>query len=621
VLEPVQAIVAAPFISPQVGPHTLTALLADSVMLVSWWKPLIILMPFVAWGWIVSEILDKHAARFFLPREGWGLAHLVCGLFAAALGFFMPVPGILGFVFGLLAVIVILGADIGAFVISANKDERVPEEKRLKLDFSKLAAGREAKSAAKKAGKVELAIRQPDKALFSAPLAETPEFEVRVAAEQLFIRARDARASQVELLPTGNKDGGYGAVMLIDGVKQAGEQMPAANAIKVIDFWKTAAKLDVNDRRKRLMDDATVERNEKKTKVRVTSQGIQGGMRLTMLFDFDTAVKRKAENLGLLEPQMAELVALTAKDEHGVVLLGGTADGGRTTTMYSIVRMHDAYTTNVQTVETEIQDTLEGVRQNKYDAQSDGPEYSTLVRSILRRDPDVVAMAELIDQNTAKEIARADQERTRTYISVKADNSIAAVEYWVKTVGELEAAAKCLRGVVACRLVRKLCTNCRVPYAPTPDILKKLGLPADKVKQLFKKGGQVIIKKDPETCPICQGTGYVGQEGVWEVFKIGQPERELIQAGNFNGLRAEFRKRQLPTIQMSALRKAVDGTTSVEEIMRVTAASPPAGPKPVAPVAGAAATPAAALKPQAKPPAKPPVQSPAQPPAQPPAKS
>lgn len=605
-LEPVQAIVACSF-DPLLSwrPGVATSLAAGEV-LVSWWKPLVILIPFVVWGWIISSILDKHAARFFLPRENWGLGHLLCGMAAAALGFFMPVPGILGFVFGLLAVLAILSADILVFMLVANKDERVPEAQHLKLDFSKLTAGREAAAAAKKAGKVELAIRQPDKALLTAPQMETPEFEVRVAAEQLFVRAIDARASQVELLPTGNKDGGYGAVMLIDGVKQAGEQMPAAAAVKVIDFWKQAAKLDVNDRRKKLSDDIAIERAEKRTKARVTSQGTQGGMRLTMLFDPDSAVRRKADALGLLEPQMAELVALTAKDEHGVVLLGGAADGGRTTAMYSVVRMHDAYTTNVQTVELDIQDTLEGVRQNKYDPQSDGPEYSTLVRSILRRDPDVVAMAELIDQNTAKEIARADQERTRTYISVKADNALAAVEFWLKTVGDLDAGAKCLRGVVAFRLVRKLCTNCRVPYVPTPEILKKLGLPADKVKQLFKKGGQVIIKKDPETCPICQGIGYLGQEGVWEVYKIGQAERDLIQAGNLNGLRAEFRKRQSPTIQSSALRKAVDGVTSVEEIMRVTAA-------PAAPAAPKAPGPTGATPPQPKPAAPAPARPPANP--------
>src|SRR5690606_21206990 len=137
---------------------------------------------------------------------------------------------------------------------------------------------------------------------------------------------------------------------------------------------------------------------------RLTTLGAQGGVRTTLLLDPEQAVQRKSDELGLLEPQMAEIKAIV-EDGTGVVLLAGPADGGRTTTLYSIVKMHDAYTSNVQTVEIEPQDSLEGVRQNRFDEMAEGPEYSTLVRSILRRDPQVLAVAELPDANTAKEIA------------------------------------------------------------------------------------------------------------------------------------------------------------------------------------------------------------------------
>jgi len=169
----------------------------------------------------------------------------------------------------------------------------------------------------------------------------------------------------------------------------------------------------------------------------------------------------------------------------------------------------------------------------------------------------------------------------------------------VKAVGDPDAAAKCLRGVVAQKLLRKLCVNCRVGYQPSPEMLKKLQVPADKPRQLFKKGGQVLIKNKPEVCPVCRGIGYVGQEGIFEVYAVGKPERELIKAGNWSGLRAEFRKRGLPTVQLAALKKALDGVTSVEELLRVTAEpgatggstsggpkpppARPAGPKPPAP--------------------------------------
>ncbi len=580
---------STPDLFPHAGP---TTLLAAALTLVSWWKPLVLLLPVIPWAWLVSHIFDKHAARFYMPREKWNVGHLAVGTIAVLAAFLMPVPGDAGFWAGLGAMIVILGADIGVFVYVANHDDNVPEQHRLTLDFSKYTEARQAKAAAKKQGKVELVVKQPDKVTVAPPANDAPDFEVRVAAEALVIRALDSRASQVELGPTGAKDGAYGAVMIIDGVAQRGDSMPPANAAKIIDFWKGAAKLDLNDRRKKQQDDCSIERNSKPTKLRVSSIGSAAGQKLTLLFNPEQAVRRKPEDLGLLESQLSELRTITSTTE-GVVLLGGQPDGGRTTTLYSVVKLHDAYTQNIQTVELEPQDALEGIRQNKWDPQAEGPDFSTLTRSILRRDPDIVALAELPDQATAKEIVRADHSRTRCYIALRADNALQTLVTWVKIVGEPGPAADCLRGVVAHRLIRKLCTNCRVPYVPSPDMLKKLGLPADKVKQLFKKGGQVIIKKDPETCPVCQGLGYVGLDGLYEVYAIGEAERELIKAGNINGLKAELRKKQLPTIAQVALRKAVDGTTSVEEVGRVTAegqppaaaggAKPPGGRPPAAP--------------------------------------
>src|ERR1043165_4996040 len=246
--------------------------------------------------------------------------------------------------------------------------------------------------------------------------------------------------------------------------------------------------------------------------------------------------------------------------------------------------MHDAYTHNVQTVEMEPQDSLEGIRQNRFESAGEGPEYGTLVRTIMRRDPDVVGVAEMPDESTAKEIARVEIERTRMYLSLKTDNALLAIQAWVKAVGDADLAAKVLHGAVAQKLLRKLCVNCRVAYQPSADMLKKLSLPSDKPRQLFKKGGQVLIKNKPEVCPVCRGLGYSGQTGVFEVYRIDKAEREMVKAGNWSGLRAEFRKRKLPTIQEAALKKVLDGLTSVEELLRVTAEAAPGGaPKPPAP--------------------------------------
>ncbi|MBK7404454.1 MAG: Flp pilus assembly complex ATPase component TadA [Phycisphaerales bacterium] len=369
--------------------------------------------------------------------------------------------------------------------------------------------------------------------------------------------------------PTG-KESGYGVSFLVDGVPVADTTLPAAEAVKLIDFWKAAAKLDVADRRRKQVGQLKIVHGETKHKLKLTTAGGQSGMLMTLLIDPDLAVRRKFDAMGFLDPQVAAVKRIV-EDAVGVVLIAAPADAGGTTLLYAMVRQHDAYTQNVQTIELDPQDQVEGVRQNTFDPTKEGAEHSTLVRSILRRDPDVVGIAELPDSPTAKEIARADQERTRQYVLLRSSGGLSAIQTWCKAVGDLATAGDCLHGVVAGRLVRKLCNNCRVGYTPSPDMLKKLGLPADKVPQLFKKGGQVLIKNKPETCPICAGGGYIGQVGIFEVFPIGPAERELIKSGNLAALRAEFRKQGLPTLQQAALLKAVEGITSIEEIMRVTA--------------------------------------------------
>lgn len=597
-------------------------LLASGFFLLSFWKPILLLLPLVPWALVVSKVLDKHAARFYLPRRQWNLAHMVVGVVAFSAAVLMPIAGEAAIWVGLLVMIVLLVADVVVFATITNKDEKVPEEHRLKLDFSKLAEARAKSAAAKKAGKAELVVRSPDKAVVVVPATDTPEFETRVAAEQFLLRALDARASIADLGPTG-RDGTYGESFLVDGVRQAGQTMPQQQAISIIDFWKGVAKLDLADRRRKLTGDITVERGDSKKKVRLTSIGVQGGMKLSALFDPEGAVRRKAEQLGLLEPQAAELKSII-EEQKGIVVMAGPAHMGRTTTLYSIVRMHDVYTRNVQTIEIEQQDELEGVRQNKWDPQAEGPEFGTLVRSILRRDPDVVALAEVPDEATAKEVMRADSERVRVFVSFKGDGAIGGLQQWLKVAGDPDAAAKALTGAIGHKLIRKLCTVCRQAYVPQAEMLKKLGLPADKVKQLYKKGGVVLIKNKEEPCPACKGIGYVGQEGIFEVFKLGEAERSLIKAGDWNGLRAELRKRQLPTIQTVALRKAVEGVTSVEEVTRVAVegaaapASKPAGKPSASPGANPGSNPSSNPVAGGKAPPQPPSQKPpAQPPARP----
>jgi type II secretory ATPase GspE/PulE/Tfp pilus assembly ATPase PilB-like protein len=567
------------------------------LFLISFWKPLVFLPFICAWGWVISNVYDKHAARFFLPRENWNLAHLCAGAVAILGGFGLPlllnIEGAAGFIVGLLLTIVILATDIAVYAWAVKRDDRVPEQFKIGFNIgARMAASKAAKQAAKSAAAVRLAIRGSDKAIIAAPAQETPEFEIRIAAEEVYLKAMTNRASQLDFNPTG-KDNSYAASVLVDGVRTSLSTLPAQQAVKVMDFWRAAGKMDIADRRKKQVRDIVVEQGTVKRTVRMTSIGTQGGMRLSMLFDPVAAVLRKPEELGLLDSQMAELKRMVDDPKMGVVLVAGLPDGGRTTVMYTLLGMHDAYTGQVTTAEMEPQAPLEGIKANSFEEMAEGSDFSTMVRSILRRDPNALGIAECPDANTAKEVAKAEGERVRLYLCMKADDSMKAVEQYFQLVGDNALAAKHLRGVIAHRLVRKLCSNCRAPVQPTPDLLKKLGVPEGKSAQLFRKGGQVIIKNKQETCPVCSGGGYLGQEGVFEVYQFGDEERAALEQANFTGLKAAIRKKQLPGLGDAARAKVIRGTTSVDEMTRVFAPAAAAKPAPqAAPAAAAPAKPA-----------------------------
>jgi len=575
VLEPMMIPLSDTLGSMTLGSLSITLAAGDAYALIGWWKGLLLLAPFLGWAWMLSTILDKHAQRFFLGQEKWNLIHMIFGAAAIALIVLLPLGGIAGFLAAFFGAIAVLAIDIFVFVTIANKDERIPEHAKLTLNFSEMAEKRDEKKQAKKLGSSELVVVGADKMKIMPPEKETTAYAVRLASEELVINGYTTHASQIDMRPINAET--YGVSMLVDGVRQPGEQIALADAIQVIDFWKKAAGLDVNDRRRKQSGSVTVSSDDMSNQtIKCITSGSKTGMVLSMVFNPELAVQRKPEDLGMTNSQF-EMVKSWANETQGVVLLGAPSDNGRTTSMYSMLKLHDAYTSNIQTIEYEIENALEGVKQIQYDQSKEEADFATTVRSALRRDPDVVGICDLPDSATAQNIANADLERTRVYVSLRAEDALSAIQLYTRGVGDPKLAAKGLEGVVAQKLLRVLCSNCKVAYQPSPEMLKKLGLPSDKVKQLFKKGGQVLIRNKPEVCPTCNGIGYIGQTGCFGVFPIEKDEMQMIASENWTGLRTAMRKRSLPTVQQAALRKAVEGITSIEEVSRISSSNKKSG--------------------------------------------
>lgn len=564
-------------------------LVGEGVILVSFYKPVLMLVSFLAWAWVVSTIFDKDSARWYFRRRAWNGFHVAMAVAAIAAVVALP-AGPMAFWIGWPIMVVVLLADLLIYFFLRNRDDRVPAAFRWSLNPAKWVAASKSKKEkkVKKVGDAVLVFRGPAGEV-PIPAQETPEYETRIAAEGIFQKALDLRASQIDILPV--REGAYGVILSVDGVRNQLDPLPAQQGAAVIDIYKRAAGLDVGDRRRQQRGACQIGRpGAGLIDIGIVTKGASSGMRMTARIDPIAQVTRDFDELGLLPNQLADLKAMV-EEGKGVVLQTAPPDHGRTTTFYALIRRHDAYTSNVQTVELEPEATIEGVRHNEFDPATDGAEFSTTVRSILRRDPDVLGVSEMPDPETAKEVARADVERTRVYLSFKADNALDAISRFAGAVGDQRAAADTLHGVVSQKLVRRLCHNCRVPFEPTPDILKKLGLPPD-TRQLYRKSGSVLVKDKEAVCPVCTGTGYFGQVGVFSVNTIGSEERELIAAGDVKGLRGLLRQKKQQSIQTAALQHVLAGHTSVDELLRVisppTSGSPPAEGQPSepSPVAG-----------------------------------
>ncbi len=544
-------------------PLALLGVSAEPLALVSWWKAILVLACLLAWGWVVATIYDKDAPRWNFKRHVWNLFHLGAAACALAAALFAPT-----FLVGFPVLVALLAGDLLVYFMHHNRSDEVPDRHKWRLSLEGIRQRLAARRQKELERGVTLTFRGP-KGVTAPPERGTPEYDVRIRTESMLIDAISARASRIDIAP--DQGGQYAIALMIDGVRRSADPMPAPEALAVIDFIKSSAGLDVADRRRKLRADLAIEQSGIRRVLRALSSGASGGVRLSVIIDPEKQVAFTKEKLGLLPSQAAELQKIV-QDETGIVLVAAPPASGRTSTLYAMVRAHDAYTKNIQTIETEPGGALEGVRQNVFDHKKEGAEYATTLRSILRRDPDLVFVAELPDVATAKEILGADQERTRTYVSVRADNALLAVQTFMKAVEDPRKCGAALKGVIAQRLVRRLCSNCRVEYAPTPEMIKRLNVPVEKVKSLFKKGGQVLIKGKPEVCPVCQGAGYFGQEGAFEVFHFGPDEQGAIAQGDLIALRNALRRKRLPSIQEAAVQKALSGLTSVEEIARLAGA-------------------------------------------------
>ncbi|MBM4111940.1 MAG: hypothetical protein FJ253_00990 [Phycisphaerae bacterium] len=561
----------------------------EAALLMSMVKPVLTLIPFVAYVWVTGSKFDRDARKRQLQPATWAIVFALAPV--AALAAVLVIPA---FWIGWPASLVILGGTLLAYVLYRNP--RVEEEDRYTIGALKVGESIQARKAAAAVRAARIRFLDPQKREQPVPLKEDPLHAVHGAVEALVAAALEARATRLELAPTPQ---GFVPLQIVDGVRQRREPMPPDVATASIDYLKKMAGLDVNERRKRQNADFWVIDGETLVRTSLNVSGGSSGQSLRLDFDREKQLSKPFDSVGMIEGQRTLLAPLTElSSRHGVVLVAAAPGQGLTTLLYSLLSRHDAFTCSVKSLERQVELRIDGVDQQLYTAANAAVDYASQLQSIVRRGPDIVMVGDLSEPRTAQIIAPAATESVLFYVGLTVNAApgaevAAAMRDWFRAVGDLSKGAKPLQAIVTQRLLRKLCEYCRQPHPRAAEILKKIGAPSGTSPTLLAASGKVQVKNRVETCPLCKGTGFLGLIGVHEVVVFDDETRGMLASNDANGAYAAARrKHKSPSLLEAGLARVRDGTTSVEEFQRVLAPPKPAGDA----AAGGASAPAAAQK-------------------------
>jgi type II secretory ATPase GspE/PulE/Tfp pilus assembly ATPase PilB-like protein len=233
---------------------------------------------------------------------------------------------------------------------------------------------------------------------------------------------------------------------------------------------------------------------------------------------------------------------------------------------------HDAFSSVVKSCEKRIDLAIQGADQLEWKPDSETGDHAKTVRTILRRDPDVLLIDDISEPGTADIISKSGIDGPLIYIAIRAENLAEGVGKWVRGVGDLEKASNGLIGITVSRVLRQLCPACRQQYQPDEAQLKKMGMGGITDAKFNRASGKVQVKNKVVPCEACSGTGYTGTLGIFEVIPFDTPARMLIGKNDLKGAYRHVRKvHKMPTLQEAALAKVRSGDTSLDEVVRVLA--------------------------------------------------
>jgi general secretion pathway protein E len=546
----------------------------DYVNVIYW---LIALASLVAWARFATFMADDVSNNLIdQPELAWKLAAAVVFVLMLIM-YILPVPS---FWISFFVNVLIAGGMIGAFwavrvKTMGSKGHLFSGAIQSAVNVSR---GMEER---KNARQVQLTYLRHDNTPMPLPGPQDPLAAGLGTADSIVIQALMRRAEIVDLIPT---QGGYSLNLITDGVPAPQSAIERASAEAAVQAFKVLAGLSADERRRPQTGSfRSRDADGSMTVWTVRTSGSVAGERVILSCNEKGQWELPLEQLGMTSEQLAEVKKL-AGDTKGVVLVCGPKGHGRTTSLYALLRQHDAFTNSVQTLEITSQAEIEGVTVNRFDPRAGtDASYSKMLQSIILKDPNIVLVSQIPDTQTADLITRyagpSSSEPHRVYTSLPALDSFSALELWLNLNANKSEAANALRVIIAQRLVRILCPKCKIPYQPDEATMKRLNLPVGRNLQSFRANTEPIVdrKGNSFTCPDCGGVGFLGRTGIFEVLVVTDEIKKALAAGTTaSQIKTLARKGNLLLLVEHGIRKFATGVTAMHEVTRVLNPDKPA---------------------------------------------
>jgi len=382
--------------------------------------------------------------------------------------------------------------------------------------------------------------------------------EIRKLINLVLLQAIKDKASDIHFEPF---EGEFKMRYRIDGVLYEMMPPPAEIGPAISSRIKVMANLDIAERR--MPQDGRIELNVNNQQIdlRVNVLPTMFGESVVMRVLDRGNVSLDLDKLGLREDDLAVVRQLIHKP-NGVVIVTGPTGSGKTTTLYSALRELNDPSSKLITAEDPVEYDIDGVIQCQIKPEIELT-FARILRAMLRQDPDVILVGEIRDHETAKITVEAALTGHLVFSTLHTNDAPSSIARLLDLGLEPFMVTAAIEGIVAQRLVRRICTKCKTEYTPAQEQLMELDLkPEEIVGQKFYYG---------KGCEHCNKTGYKGRQGLYEIMVLDDDMRDMIiKQASTQILRTEARKRGTRPLRQSGLLLIFDGITTIEEVVRET---------------------------------------------------